>query len=68
VDFTGARELGHVLDACARAHVAFGVARAGDHVYDILERAGLAQRIGQSRFYSSVNGAVTALAGDAPSP
>jgi sulfate permease, SulP family len=68
VDFTGSRELGHVLDACERSHVAFGVARAGDHVHDILERAGLVERIGEKHFYPSVNGAVTALAGDAPPP
>src|SRR3984885_4448506 len=29
VDFTGSRALGHVLDDCDRAHVAFGLARAG---------------------------------------
>jgi sulfate permease, SulP family len=61
VDFTGSRELGHVLDACDRAHVAFGIARTGDHLEDMLQRGGLTQRIGPSHFYSSVNEAVTAL-------
>lgn len=68
VDFTGARQLGHVLGACERAHVAFGVARAGGHLYDILQRSGLAERIGESHFYPSVDEAVTALAGETESP
>lgn len=68
VDFTGSRELSHVLDACERAHVVFGVARAGDHLRNILQRGGLAQRIGENHFYSSVNQAVTALADEPRSP
>ena len=68
VDFTGSRELGHVLDACDRAHVAFGVARAGDHLDDMLQRSGLAQRIGPSHFYPTVNEAVTALTDEPSSP
>ncbi|HEX4126634.1 MAG TPA: SulP family inorganic anion transporter [Acidimicrobiales bacterium] len=67
VDFTGSRALGHVLDACARSHVAFGVARAGDHLHDTLQRSGLEERIGESHFFPSVNEAVTALA-DEPQP
>ena len=68
VDFTGSRELSHVLDACARAHVVVGFARAGDHLRDILQRSGLSQRIGESHFYPSVNQAVTALADEPPPP
>ena len=68
VDFTGSRELSHVLDACARAHVVVGFARAGDHLRDILQRSGLSQRIGESHFYPSVNQAVTALADEPPQP
>jgi high affinity sulfate transporter 1 len=68
VDFTGSRELSHVLDACERAHVVFGVARAGDHLRNILQRGGLAQRIGENHFYSSVNQAVTALADEPGRP
>ena len=67
VDFTGSRALGHVLDACERTHVVFGVARTGDHLEDMLRRSGLTQRIGPSHFYPSVNEAVTALA-DTPTP
>jgi sulfate permease, SulP family len=67
VDFTGSRELSHVLDACDRAHVAFGIARTGDHLEAMLQRGGLTQRIGPSHFYPSVNEAVTALT-DTPSP
>jgi SulP family sulfate permease len=62
VDFTGSRALGHVLDDCDRQHITFGVARAGDHAREMFRRGGLAQRIGESHFYSSVNQAVTALA------
>jgi SulP family sulfate permease len=62
VDFTGSRALSHVLDDCDRQHVTFGVARAGDHARDMFRRSGLARRIGESHFYSSVNQAVTALA------
>jgi sulfate permease, SulP family len=68
VDFTGSRALGHVLDACDRAHVAFGMARTGDHLEDMLRRSGLTQRIGASRFYPSVNEAVTALTGSQSPP
>ena len=68
VDFTGSRELSHVLDACERAHVVFGVARAGSHARDILDRSGLSQRIGENHFYPSVNQAVTALADEPPQP
>ena len=61
VDFTGSRELGHVLDLCDRAHIAFGVARAGDHLQGMLERSGLVERIGPGHLYPSVNEAVVAL-------
>ncbi len=68
VDFTGSRALSHVLNACDQAHVAFGVARAGDHLADMLQRSGLAQRIGPSHFYPSVYAAVTALTEGPSSP
>jgi len=67
VDFTGSRELGRVLDECDRAHVAFAMARAGDHLEDMLQRSGLETRIGKSHLYSSVNEAVTDLT-DGPQP
>lgn len=68
VDFTGSRALGHVLEMCERQHVAFGVARAGDHVGEILRRSGLARRIGERHFYSSVDEAVTGLTAGLPPP
>jgi sulfate permease, SulP family len=64
VDFTGSHALGHVLDACARADVTFGLARPGDHLDDMLQRGGLTQRIGPNHFYPSVNDAVDALTGE----
>jgi high affinity sulfate transporter 1 len=69
VDFTGARALGQVLTACERQHIVFGIARVGDHAHVMLERSGLAQRIGEDHFFPTVDGAVTALtAGPPPSP
>jgi sulfate permease, SulP family len=68
VDFTGSRALGRVLDAAARHHIAFGVARAGDHLRDTLQRSGLHERIGEERFFSTVNEAVTSLAGPPEAP
>jgi SulP family sulfate permease len=68
VDFTGARALGRVLDAAARNHVAFGVARAGDHLRETLRRSGLLDRIGSERLFSTVNEAVTTLTGDPEVP
>ncbi len=68
VDFTGSRELGNVLEVCERAHIAFGVARAGDHMKGMLERSGLVERIGAKHFYPSVNEAVTALTAEPSSP
>jgi sulfate permease, SulP family len=62
LDFTGSRELGRALDACARRHIVVGVARAGDTVVKSLRRSGLAERIGEDHFYASVDEAVTALA------
>ena len=68
VDFTGSRTLGRVLDDCERQHITFGVARAGEHAYEMLQRSGLVQRVGESRFYSSVNQAVTGLTAGPASP
>jgi len=61
VDFTGSRAMADVLAECGRQHVAFGMARAGEHLHEMLRRSGLAQRIGESHFYPSVDEAVTAL-------
>ncbi len=68
VDFTGSLALSHVLDTCDREHVTFGVARAGDHAREMFRRSGLADRIGESHFYPSVNEAVTDLTAGPPSP
>jgi MFS superfamily sulfate permease-like transporter len=63
LDFTGARALAQVLDHCERAHISFGMARAGDHVRRSLERSGLLQRIGPDHMFPTVGAAVTALTG-----
>lgn len=61
LDFTGTRALSQVLDRCERAHITFGLARAGDHVRRSLERSGLMQRIGVDHCYATVGAAVTGL-------
>jgi sulfate permease, SulP family len=61
IDFTGTRQLTEVLRLCEREGIAFGIARAGFHLHDSLQRAGLAQRIGENHFFSSVDGAVVSL-------
>jgi high affinity sulfate transporter 1 len=62
IDFTGSRALGRVLDACERDGITVGVARAGDHVRRAMRRSGLLWRIGEDRFYATVDEAVSALA------
>jgi sulfate permease, SulP family len=61
LDFTGARALGRVLDACERDGITVGVARAGIHVRRSLKRSGLDARIGEDLFYATVDEAVSAL-------
>ncbi|HSZ38279.1 MAG TPA: SulP family inorganic anion transporter [Acidimicrobiales bacterium] len=67
LDFTGMRSLGQLLDRCDREHIEFAIARAGDHVQRSLERSGLLQRIGADHLFSTVDAAVTALAGGSAS-
>jgi len=66
IDFTGTQALRQVVDRCERDGVAFGIARAGVHLHDSLRRAGLAARIGEDHFFSTVDEAVNALAGGPP--
>jgi SulP family sulfate permease len=68
IDFTGSRELARALDACERAHIRVGIARAGDHLRSSLRRSGLEARIGADHFYSTVDEAVTALGADPTAP
>lgn len=69
VDYTGARALGEVLDMLDRRRVAFGVARAGTRVRAGLNRAGLAGRVGEERFFGTVGEAVDFFSGPpAPRP
>ena len=67
IDFTGSRSLGRVLNACERDRITVGIARAGEHLRGKLQRSGLASRVGEDRFYSTVDEAVSALAPPAPS-
>ncbi len=61
LDYTGNRALSEALDDLDRRHVAFAVARAGEHVRQSLARSGLLTRIGEDRLFPSVNEAVIAL-------
>jgi SulP family sulfate permease len=62
VDFTGAQALAKAMDELRHDGIAFAVARAGNHLKENLDRAGLLQRIGTEHFHASVNEAVTAQA------
>ena len=66
IDFTGTRAMSQVLDLCERDGITFGIARSGVHLHDSLRRIGLAARIGEDHFFTSVNEAVTALASGPP--
>lgn len=69
VDYTGAGALEEVLDMLNRRGVAFAVARAGTRVRAGLDRAGLAVRVGEQRFFGTVGEAVDSFAGPpAPRP
>ncbi|MHB8696091.1 MAG: SulP family inorganic anion transporter [Solirubrobacteraceae bacterium] len=61
LDYTGSRSLGEALDELDQEHISFAVARAGEHVRDSLARSGLFERIGEDRFFSSVDEAVSVL-------
>jgi len=64
VDYTGSQVLKQVLNRCERAHISFAVARAGEHARRSMSRSGLAGRIGEDRFYPSVDEAVRRLLAD----
>ncbi|HET6915375.1 MAG TPA: SulP family inorganic anion transporter [Acidimicrobiales bacterium] len=64
VDFTGSQVLKQVLDRFEQAQVSFAVARAGEHARRSMSRSGLAGRIGEDRFFASVDEAVRGLLPD----
>jgi len=61
IDFTGCRELGHLLDELERRHMSVDMARPGDHLRENLRRSGLLDRIGTDHCFSTVDAAVTAV-------
>ena len=61
LDYTGSRSLRDEIDALDRQHIAFAIARAGEHVRRSLARSGLLERIGEDRLFPSVAEAVTAI-------
>jgi len=66
IDFTGMRALSQVVEWCEREGITFGIARAGVHLHESLRRAGLAARIGEDYFFTTVDEAVNALAPGPP--
>lgn len=61
IDYTGSAALRQVLDGLDQAHISFAVARAGERVRRSLAKSGLLQRIGEDRFFASVDEAVIAM-------
>jgi sulfate permease, SulP family len=68
IDYTGSLALRRVLDELDADHIAFAIARAGGHMRDSLGHSGLLERIGEERFFPSVDEAVTQLGAGAPRP
>jgi high affinity sulfate transporter 1 len=68
IDYTGLRAMEQVVGLCEREGIAFGIARAGVHLHESLRRAGLATRIGEDRFFPTVDEAVKALSAEPPPP
>jgi high affinity sulfate transporter 1 len=66
LDFTGARVLQELLDDLERDHIEVGIARAGEHLRQSLQRSGLFTRIGEAHFFPNVDEAVTTLGPKAP--
>ncbi len=61
LDYTGSRALSEALYDLDRRHIAFAIARAGEHMRQSLARSGLLTRIGEDRLFPSVDAVVTAL-------
>ena len=61
LDYTGSRALAETLDELDHDHIAFAVARAGQHAREGLRRSGLLARIGEDHLFPSVDEAVKAL-------
>jgi len=66
IDYTGCRALGEFLDELDHRSITLAVSRAGEHLRASLAKAGLLARIGESRFFATVDEAVSALSPTAP--
>lgn len=66
IDFTGCRAFTEVLDQFDHDHIAFGMARTSAQLRLSLQRSGLLARIGEDRFFPTVDEAVTALGPKSP--
>jgi sulfate permease, SulP family len=61
IDFTGCRVFAEMLDEFDRQHIAFGIARAGEHLIASLKKSGLFERVGAEHVQPTVDEAVSAL-------
>jgi high affinity sulfate transporter 1 len=61
IDYTGLHALREALDELDRRAIPFAVARTGERVRKGLARGGLLERIGEQRFFDSINEAVISL-------
>ncbi len=61
IDTTAVDALGDLIDELEEAAVDVSLARANDRVLDVLERAGLIERLGEDRVYPTINSAVAAF-------
>jgi SulP family sulfate permease len=68
IDYTGALALRKLLDELDRDHIAFAIARAGEHMRESLSRSGLLERIGDDHLFPAVDEAVTDLSPRSPEP
>jgi MFS superfamily sulfate permease-like transporter len=68
IDYTGALALRKLLDELDRDHIAFAIARAGEHMRESLSRSGLLERIGDDHLFPAVDEAVTDLSRRSPDP
>ena len=67
IDYTGSRALRRILDELDEQQIEFAVARAGRRLREGMRRSGVLMRIGEDRFFPSVDAAVAALQSARPS-
>jgi MFS superfamily sulfate permease-like transporter len=61
VDYTGGKTIAELADQLADRHIVFAVAEANDTVRRELDRFGITAKIGDERYYASVEAARAAF-------